>query len=128
MQKVMDNDFPGKSSIVFLPMIDMNPNDLTCINSTLHFVGKEAKAHNFKPIITFDQPLYWKAMQIIEMEPNDSPSKSTILRLGGFHLEMNFAGCIGHLIDGSGLPETVYASNAVSHMLSGKAIARAVRG
>lgn len=131
MQKMMDNEFPGKSSIVFLPMIDMNPNDLTCINSTFHFVGKEAKAHNFKPILTFDQPLYWKAMQIIEMEPNDSPLKSTILRLGGFHLEMSFAGCIGHLMDGSGLSElleTVYASNAVSHMFSGKAIARVVRG
>ncbi|EFX73412.1 hypothetical protein DAPPUDRAFT_325339 [Daphnia pulex] len=44
---------------------------------------------------------------------------------------MNFSCCIGHLIDGSGLQELlslVYAENAVPHMLSGKAISRAVRG
>ena len=49
--------------------------------------------------------------------------------LGGFHTEMNFLGCIGHLMDSSGLQEmleSIYAPNAVVHMLSGKAIARAV--
>ena len=32
-------DYPGKSTIGFMPMIDMNPSDLSCINSTLHFVS-----------------------------------------------------------------------------------------
>lgn len=44
---------------------------------------------------------------------------------------MNFAGCIGLLMEGSGLQELlslVYVENAVPHMLSGKAISRAVRG
>lgn len=44
---------------------------------------------------------------------------------------MSFIGSIGYLMSGSGLTylfETVYASTAVSHMLGGKAIARAVRG
>lgn len=44
---------------------------------------------------------------------------------------MSFIGSIGYLKSGSGLTylfETVYASTAVSHMLGGKAIARAVRG
>ena len=44
---------------------------------------------------------------------------------------MNFLGCIGHLIAASGLQnllELIYASNAVVHMLTGKAIAQAVRG
>lgn len=52
------------------------------------------------------------------------------MRLGGFHLEMSFVGGIGHLMEGSGITElleTVYAPNAVTHMTSGKAIARAVR-
>ena len=42
---------------------------------------------------------------------------------------MSFLGCIGYLMAGSGLQEVlelIYASNAVVHMLSGKAIARAV--
>lgn len=53
MHKVMDGDYPGKSSVVFLPMIDMNPSDLTCINSTLNFIGKHAKAQHCVPILTF---------------------------------------------------------------------------
>ena len=44
---------------------------------------------------------------------------------------MSFLGCIGHLMAGSGLQELlelVYAKKAVIHMLSGKAVSRAIRG
>ena len=46
-------------------------------------------------------------------------------------MQMRFIGCIGHLMAGSGLEEVLqvtYAENAVKKMLSGKAIARGVRG
>ncbi|CAG2195214.1 unnamed protein product [Mytilus edulis] len=123
--------YPGQSNITFLPMIDINPSDESCIYTTLHFVCKEAKQNKCTPILTFDQPLYWKAMMIVQNEPTTSSLKSLVLKLGGFHAEMSFVGSIGYLMSGSGLMnifETVYASTAVSHMLSGKAIARAVRG
>ena len=45
-------------------------------------------------------------------------------------MQMSFLGTIGHLMAGSGLHEMldlIYASKAVDHILSGKAIARAVR-
>ena len=44
---------------------------------------------------------------------------------------MSFLGCMGRLAAGSGLQqllEVVFAQNSVTHMLTGKAIARAVRG
>ena len=44
---------------------------------------------------------------------------------------MSFLGCIGHIMAGSGLQEVlelVFAKNAVGHMLTGKAVARAARG
>lgn len=44
---------------------------------------------------------------------------------------MSFLGSIGHLMAASGLQEMmelIYASNAVVHMLTGKAVARAIRG
>ena len=44
---------------------------------------------------------------------------------------MSFLGCIGRLMQNSGLKEllsTVYADNSVGHMLDGKAISRAIRG
>jgi hypothetical protein len=67
----------------------------------------------------------------MSIEPIGSPLKSFVLKLGGFHTHMSFIGSFGYLMSGSGLAnllETVYASTAVSHMMSGKALARAVRG
>lgn len=131
MQLIHKGNHPGKSSVVFMPMIDMSPWDMSCVYSTLKFVCDQAKSYNVSPIITFDQPLWWKAMNIIESEPQESDLHQVILRLGGFHTQMSFLGCIGHLMAGSGLEElleTIYAKNAVVHMLSGKATARAVRG
>lgn len=131
MQMIAQGQHPGKSSIIFLPMIDLNPNDLTCIYSTLNFVCDHAKKYNTTPVITFDQPLWWKAYTMIKNEPEDSLLRSIVLRLGGFHTEMSYLGCVGHLMSGSGLQEllqVVYAQNSVEHMLSGKALARAVRG
>ena len=131
MQNVCLGAHPGKSSIVFLPMIDMDPGDLTCINSTLTFIAEQASRYGVTPIVTFDQPLWWKALTLIQDEPRGSKLKSIVLRLGGLHMEMSFLGCIGYLMSGSGIEdllELVYAKNAITHMLSGKAIARAVRG
>lgn len=112
-------------------MIDMNPSDLSCIYSTLHFLCDEAEKYGLTHIITFDRPLYYKSLLIIQDEPASSRLKKIVLILGGFHMEMSFVGSIGHLMTGSGLQEcfeTVYASNSVVHMLSGKSIQRAVRG
>lgn len=131
MNMVMKGTYPGKSNITFLPMIDLNPNDMTCIYSTLQYTSKLARQFNRTPVITFDQPLYWKAFTIICNENEESSLKSIVLRLGGFHLEMSYLGAIGNIMKGSGLQEVlerVYAPNAVVRMLSGKAVARAVRG
>ena len=130
MQFVHQGHHPGKASIMFLPIIDMNPSDSTCIYSTLMFVSDHARRHGVTPILTFNQPLWWKALMIVESEPMGSDLRGIVLRLGGFHTEMNFLGCIGHLVDSSGLQEmleSIYARNAVVHILSGKAIVRAVR-
>ena len=130
MQFVQRGEHPGMSSIRFLPMIDMNPSDAMCIYCTLKFLAEHARHHNATPIVTFDQPVWWKALMIIDTEPVCSDLKNIVLRLGSFHLEMIFLGSIGHLMSASGLQhilELVYAPNAVVHMLTGKAIARAVR-
>ncbi|CAG2201846.1 unnamed protein product [Mytilus edulis] len=131
MQMIHKGEYPGKSTVVFLPMIDMNSSDMSCIYSTLLFVSNQAHRYNRTPVLTFDQPLYWKALTIIQNEHPNSQLKSVVLRLGAFHTEMSFLGCIGHIMRSSGLQEIlelIYAPNAVTHMLSGKAVARAIRG
>ena len=65
------------------------------------------------------------------MEIIKAKSLNIVTRLGGFHLLMSFIGSIGKVMESSGLGdvlETVYGSNTVKHILSGKAISRALRG
>ena len=127
MQSVSVGCHPHKSDILMLPIIDLNPNDTTCIYSTLLFIQEQAINLNVvTPCITFDQPLWIKAVDIIRSESLD-----IVCRLGGFHLMMSFLGSIGTFMDGSGITqalERVYGPNAVAHMMTGKAVARAVRG
>ena len=56
---------------------------------------------------------------------------SIIPRVGGFHTEMSFLVCMGQLMAGSGLQQLLrvaFAQNSDTHMLTGKAIVRAVLG
>ena len=122
-------DHPGQSSIAFLPMIDMSSSDKTCIFSTLEYVCNLAAKQNVPPIITFDQPLFWKASEIANEVPDNSPIRDVVLLLGSFHTFMNLLGAIGTLMDGSGLRqilETIYGENAVVHMMTGKSVQRAL--
>ena len=131
MQFLHDGQHPGKSSVTFLPMIDLDPSDISCIYSTLKFVADHAQRHKVPVIVTFDQPLYWKALNIIHSPQHSHELEHLVLRLGAFHMQMSFLGSIGHIMEGSGLEdllELVYAKNTVSHMMSGKAISRAWRG
>ena len=53
------------------------------------------------------------------------------MQLGGFHTRMRFLGCIGHIMSNSGMGdalELIYANNTVPHLLSGKAVDRAIKG
>ncbi|KAE8752846.1 hypothetical protein FOCC_FOCC000584, partial [Frankliniella occidentalis] len=114
-----------------LPFVNLNPSDPTTVFTCLDFAAETASKHGQQFCsVTFDQPLFWKAMDIILSSPQNSPVRKVIVRLGGFHLLMSFMGSIGHLMAGSGLEElwtTVYAKNSVPHMCSGKAYSRAVR-
>ena len=126
MQFVHHGDHPGKASVIFLPIVDMNYNDTTCIYSTLTFVTGHTRCHGVSPSITFDQRLRWTALMIIRSEPLVSDLTTIFLHLGGFHAEMSFLGCIGHVMASSGLQEVldlICGPTAVVHMLSGKAIA-----
>ena len=130
MQAAMIAEHPGKANTVFLPMIDLSASNKTCIYSTFNCIATQGTRYGFMPIITFDQPLWWKAMEIIANSSNGCPIRNIFLKLGGFHTLMSFVGSIGHIMDGTGLRdvfEVIYASNTTPHLLSRKAISRAVR-
>ena len=55
------------SDIQMLPLIDLNPDDLSCIFSTLHFIKEQAPRLNMKTAcVTFDQPLWLKATDTVQ--------------------------------------------------------------
>ena len=110
----------GKSSFNFLPMINLKSTDMNCIYSTMLFIDNDAKKHGGRAVLTMDQPLYHKALMIATAE--DSPFKSMILRLGGFHTIMCFMAAIGDTMENSGLKEAIsvsYAEGSVAHILNG---------
>jgi hypothetical protein len=64
MQAVHMGDHPGKSEVVFLPMINMDPTDMSCMFSAVKFLSKQALKYSSIPVRTFDKP-WWKALLIV---------------------------------------------------------------
>ena len=52
-----NNPFEGTHAIGFIPFIDLDPNDLSTIYTTLMFVINESKRHGVEPVLTFGRPL-----------------------------------------------------------------------
>ncbi|ESO85472.1 hypothetical protein LOTGIDRAFT_154963 [Lottia gigantea] len=79
-----------------------SPNDDSGIYSALVYLqtqGEKLGLQNF--CITFDQPLYLRASEIVEAKKMNK----IVLRLGGFHLLMSALGSLYHLMAGSGMEE-----------------------
>ena len=110
-----------------LPFIKLDPSNPSTIYSALCFVQTQSEKHNLKICpVTFDQPLYQKASEVIAASRD---LDKVIVRLGGFHLLMSFLGSIGQIMTGSGLEELwqrVYAKGSVMHILTGHAFSRAM--
>ena len=93
-------------------MIDMPPSVHSCILSTMEFVLNKAERYNQAAILTFDQPLYWKW---VEIAMHVKRLEKIVLILGQFHTRMSFIGSIDHLMTNSGLESVlklVYADHA----------------
>lgn len=127
MQTVVGGVHPGVSTIDMLAIVDLNPSDDSCIYSTLLYIIEHAKSMKLPTAcVTFDQPLYIKALDI-----SMKAGLPIVIRLGGFHTLMSYLGSIANVMRGSGLEDMLslmYGSNTIEHILTGKAYARAIRG
>ena len=129
MQIIYDGENSDMSRVEILPFINLDPTKETTIYTALCFAKDQIeKAGQSVCPVTFDQPLYMKASEIIAASPE--LKTCLVTRLGGFHLIMSYMGAIGYIMGGSGLDvlwQTVYAGATVQHMLNGHAYARALR-
>ena len=102
--------YTGESSAMFLPMINLNPSDPSCICTIMQFVSYRDKQYDATLSLTFDQPLYRKA--------GGSDLKRMFVTLRRFHMQTSFLCSIGHLMADSGLQyilEVVFADNDIRH-------------
>lgn len=130
MEQVSDGLEFSRSKILFLPFIRAPPTDYNTVFTSLMEVSNQSTAHGQKiTFVTFDQPLFIKARDIVE-SGHHPELNSVVVRLGGFHLLLSFMGCIGTIMGGSGLKElltTIYAGQSVDKIMNGHAYSRAVR-
>lgn len=132
MRKVYNTGFVhcNKTDIDALPFINLDPGNLSTIYTALLFAENECKKQGQRScLVTFDQPLYAKASEIVAAAPPGELDIVTV-RLGGFHLLMSFLGSVGFIMAGSGLEqlwEQVYAKASVHHLVSGHAYSRSLR-
>ena len=121
----------GTSAVLPLPFVNMDPSNLSTIYTCLHCVAEQrSKRRQSRITVTFDQPLYAKAREMVRAAGPHSPLSGVVIRLGGFHYLLSCMGSIGAIMAGSGLEsmcETVYAKNSVVHMMNGRAYARGIR-
>ena len=124
-----DTPFFDVSDVVTLPFINLNPSDLSTIYTAIKFAQKEATLYNRDYcLITFDQPLFVKAVDIVSA--SDDLAGSVIIRLGGLHMTFSFMGSDGYIMSDSGMEQlwgTTYASGSIAQMLTGQAYSRALR-
>ena len=108
MQMIQGGARHGLALILFMPIIDQKSADPVCILSIINFVCSLAKKYPMTPILTIDQPLYRKEMELrasfnrnlLREKCSYSEFYNCVLRLGGFQISMSFMGTIGHLMLG----------------------------
>ena len=121
-----NNNTPNrtKTCVIFQPLIDMNPIEPDTILSAMVLAQELSnKAGQNFAVLTCDQQLYKIAVQVQWNEPGRF--RNLTIRLGGMHMTMSFIGCIGFLMKGTGLEETMSCVfGGVKKMLEGKNIHR----
>jgi len=80
----MKNDQYERSRIVTLPFINLDPSNL----STIYTAQCEKHCLQVCPV-TFDQPLYIKAAEIVASAQD---LDKVVVRFGGFHFLMSYLG------------------------------------
>ena len=117
------------TSVIYNPMIPLNPQTNEAVFSTMCFVLNEARKHGqCCAMLTFDQPLYIIAYRI--KQDSGEEFHNIFLRLGGFYQLMSFLGSACKIMEESGIEDlwsNVYARNSLPKRLEGKAYHKALR-
>ena len=100
METVTNNSGDYETSkVIILPFVNLQPTSLDAIYTALMFASEESKRQGQQTcLVTFDQPLYAKAVDMIAYAASGSELSSVVVRLGGLHLLMSFMGAVGYIM------------------------------
>lgn len=130
-QSILNPAVPAISKIGYCPMIEGSSTDFTTVYTVLKHAQKVSAAMGQRDaVITFDLAIYIKAKQIQMKFPEEF--SNTVVRLGGFHIALNYLSLLGKKFRSSGLEDLliesgVYATGTTSAIMKGKSYNRGVR-
>ena len=120
-----------KSNIGYCPMIDRNSTEYSTIYTVLKHAQKLTSAlEQQDTVVTFDLVIYMKAKQIQWRYPEEFAN--VIIRMGGFHIALNYLGLIGKKYLDSGLDDLLiesgtYAARTTAALMKGKSYIQGLR-
>ena len=122
---------PKVSNIGYCPMVDGSSNEYSTIYTVLKHAQKISTVMGqADTVITFDLAIYRKAKEIQWRFPNEF--SNVVVRMGGFHIALNFLSLLGKKYADSGLEDLliesgVYAAGSTSALMKGKSYNRGIR-
>ncbi|KAK4885392.1 hypothetical protein RN001_001663 [Aquatica leii] len=129
--KLIHQDDTYVTTYGYLPILPYVASDYDTIWTTMKRCSDiAAKLNNNYTIITFDQAIYHKAKEIQWLKLDEC--SHFVIRLGGFHIMMNFLKTIGQHMDNSGLTDVwlesnLYGDSTVIGIMKGKKWNKAIR-
>ena len=124
-------EMPIVSNVGYCPMVNGSSNDYSIIYTVLKHAQKiSATMGQADTVITFDLAIYSKAKEIQWRFPDEFAD--VVVRLGGFHIALNFLSLLGKKFADSGLDDLliesgVYAAGSTSALMKGKSYNRGIR-
>ncbi|MES9880282.1 MAG: hypothetical protein ABW185_05305 [Sedimenticola sp.] len=110
------------TSIGYCPFLPNAPTNPAVVKEALQLCIKaSSKLGMNHTVVTQDEAVYEISYTLRKNKPEDFPN--LILRLGGFHLLMNYIGAIGKIMSGSGLKDMLVASEIVHEGTANKILA-----
>ena len=112
-------------------MIAGSPTEYSTVYTVLKTVQAMTKSLDQRnSVVTFDLAIYTKAKEIQWRYPEEF--ENLVVRMGGFHIALNFLSVIGKKFEESGIEDLltesgVYRSNTILALLKGKSYNRGVR-
>jgi hypothetical protein len=104
LSPVEDKPSEKASDFRMCPILDLNPNNMTCISSTQQYIIDRCKLLRVSTsCVTFDEPLWIKAIEVAH-----GLNLNIVVRLGSFHMLMSCLGSLGWVMSGSGLTEVLH--------------------